>query len=133
MYAISENGVITMFQGDCVALEVSMPVYDAAGEPTGENYEMQEGDVLTLTVRRAPGREFPVLMQVVSVTARLLITPGDTRDMEPGEYSADIELRRADGSVDTIFPLLENLSPRARKKTVNWKNFIITGEVTADD
>ena len=133
MYAISENGVITMFRGDCVALEVSMPVYDAAGEPTGENYEMQEGDVLTLTVRRAPGREYPVLMQVVSVTARLLITPGDTRDMEPGEYSADIELRRADGSVDTIYPLLENLTPRARKKTVNWKNFIITGEVTADD
>ena len=89
--------------------------------------------MLTLTVRRAPGREYPVLMQVASGTARLLITPADTRDMEPGEYSADIELKRADGSVDTIFPLLENLSPRARKKTVNWKNFIITGEVTADD
>ena len=133
MYAISENGVITMFRGDSVALEVSMPVYDAAGEPTGENYEMQSGDVLTLTVRRAPGREYPVLMQVASGTARLLITPADTRDMEPGEYSADMELKRADGSVDTIFPLLENLSPRARKKTVNWKNFIITGEVTADD
>ena len=131
-YQITDNGVISMFRGDTVALDVTMPVYTASGEATEETYEMQEGDELVLTVRELPSRSSPVLFSASSTTSRILIVPSDTEEVEPGEYSADIELRRSDGSIDTIFPLIENLSTRAKKTIVNWKNFVIIGEVTGE-
>lgn len=131
-YQITDNGVISMFRGDTVALDVTMPVYTASGEATEETYEMQEGDELVLTVRELPSRSSPVLFSASSTTSRILIVPSDTEEVEPGEYSADIELRRSDGSIDTIFPLIENLSTRAKKAIVNWKNFVIIGEVTGE-
>ena len=119
-----------MFRGDTVAIDVEMLVYTILGEPTGEAYNLGEGDSLTLTVRSLPSRTSPVIFSTTSETSRILIVPSDTENATPGEYSADIELTRADGSVETIFPLLETLSSRARKSTINWKNFVIVGEVT---
>ena len=130
MYELTENGVITMFRGDTVALDVEMPLYSADGTPTGDVYELQDGDYLTLTVRALPSRTSPVLFSTKSTTTRILIVPSDTENIDPGEYSADIELTRANGYVETIFPLLSNLSSRARKNVINWKNFVLVGEVT---
>lgn len=132
-YEITDNGVITMFRGDTVALEVELSVHTAGNESLEEQYEMQDGDRLVLTVRELPSVTAPVLFSTTSETNRILIVPSDTQDLEPGEYSADIELRRANGAVDTVYPLLENLSSRARKTTVNWKNFVLIGDVTHHD
>lgn len=132
-YEITDDGVITMFRGDTVALKVELPVYTASGEHTEQSYEMQDGDKLVLTVRQMPSISAPVLFSTSSETSRILIVPSDTENVEPGQYSADIELRKADGTINTIFPLLENLPSRARKGTINWKNFVLIGDVTTND
>lgn len=129
-YTVTDDGVITMFRGDTVALEVDMTVYNADGSVAEDNYAMSNGDKLILTVRSLPSRTSPVLFQITSSTSQILIRPEDTANVDPGEYSADIEFRKADGTVNTIFPLLQNLPSRALKTVVNWKNFIIVGEVT---
>lgn len=129
MFTISEDGVITMFRGDDVRLVVDLSLVDAEGNSTGERYTMQDGDTLTLTVRRQPGAGSPVLFSVTSNSEEILIVPGDTAGLDVGKYSADIQLNHG-GRISTVFPLLANLTEAQRSKERPWNNFIITGEVT---
>lgn len=131
-YQISENGVITMFRGDTVEIEVSLVLVDDQGNEIGEEYVMQPGDVLTMTVRQRPGAEYPVEFSVSSDSNRIYISPEDTAGMEVGKYSADIQLVSG-GKVMTIFPALDNLTDSQRSRVRAWNNFILTGEVTIDE
>ena len=115
--------VIEITRGDYRTLEVGLK--DARGEP----YEMREGDFLTLTVRELPEAASPVLVQVHSATNVLTFTPGDTANVEPGQYSADIQLTTADGKVITLWESVP-ADQRSKGKIKNWKNFIILPEVT---
>lgn len=124
---IIEDGAINITKGDDAALNVEL----SAGENGDQAYEMGEMDVLTLTVREQPSAEFPVLLQVNSLPGsnRILIRSEDTASIEPGRYSADVQLTDGSGNVYTVWPELEG---SARYKVKNLKNFIIMPEVTAE-
>lgn len=119
---IIEDGVISITKGDDAALDVEI----SAGE---DAYRMGENDALTLTVREQPSAEFPVLIAVNSApgSARILIRSEDTAGMEPGRYSADVQLTDGSGNIYTVWPQLEG---SARYKVKNLKNFIVMPEVT---
>lgn len=123
---IIEDGVISITKGDDAALNVDI----AAGEGGEQAYEMDESDILTLTVREQPSPDFPVLISVDSLPGsnRILIRAADTEGLEPGRYSADVQLTDGNGNIYTVWPELEG---SARYKVKNLKNFIIMPEVTA--
>lgn len=123
---IIEDGAISITKGDDAALNVDI----AAGESGDQAYEMGENDVLTLTVREQPSTDFPVLLQVNGLpgSKRILIRSADTEGLEPGRYSADVQLTDGNGNIYTVWPELEG---SARYKVKNLKNFIIMPEVTA--
>lgn len=118
-----EDDVIEITRGDHRTLEVM--IYDNQNEL----YEMQEGDLLTLTVRELPEDASPVLVQVHSITNIIVFDSSDTTNVEPGQYSADIELVTADGKPFTVFSHVPE-NKRDKGKIKNWKNFIILPEVT---
>lgn len=123
---IIEDGAISITKGDDAALNVDI----TAGEGGEQAYEMGENDVLTLTVREQPSTDFPALLQVNSLpgSKRILIRSEDTEALEPGRYSADVQLTDGNGNIYTVWPELEG---SARYKVKNLKNFIIMPEVTA--
>lgn len=123
---IIEDGVINITRGDDAALNVDIAIGGNGDRP----YEMGESDVLTLTVRELPSAESPVLFSVNSQpgSKRILIRSEDTENLEPGRYSADVQLTDGSGNIYTVWPELEG---SARYKEKNFKNFIIMPEVTA--
>lgn len=125
MLYIEEN-IIYLTRGDDGAIDMQ-----AITDAQGNAYEIQEGDVLTLTVRTESGAESPVIFQTASVpgSGRMLIRGADTVNAEPGRYSADIQLTTADGLRFTIWPQLEGSQ---RYKSGNFKNFVIMPEVTTE-
>lgn len=120
---IIENDVIHITKGDDAAINVDVTV-------GGESYALAEGDILTLTVREMPDKAAPVLLEINSLPGsnRIVIDDGATAALEPGKYSADIQLTTAEKRIYTVWPLLEG---SARYKVKNWGNFIIMPEVTA--
>jgi len=116
-----ENDQIYLTRGDDAVLEVAIQT----GE--GERYVLQDGDRLTLSVRRQPVETSPVLLEVSSVTGRLLLSHADTEKLGAGRYSADVQLTTAAGERHTVWPLL---SGRKRSQAGNYENFIIMPEVT---
>lgn len=115
---------IWLVRGDDEAPEVDLTVGD------GEHYEMQPGDILTLTVRESPARESAILLQIDSAPGvnRIVIRHEDTAELEYGRYSADIQLHTADGLRKTVWPPLE--PDVSRTRTINLKNFNLVSEVT---
>ena len=122
---IIEDGKIYMVRGDDEALDVSLTLDD--GETA---YALQPGDVLTLTVRKKPSRESEIMMQISGApgSSRIPIRHEDTKDMEYGAYSADIQLNTADGIRKTVWPALETSNRRLTAAAL--KNFNIASEVT---
>ena len=117
-----EDGVIAVTRGDDAALEVA--IHTAAGA----DYQMSDDDTLTLTVRALPSDSQPVLLSVTSTpgSARLVLRGADTAGVAPGKYSCDVQLKCADGSRYTVFPIA---GPEALRFG-GWENFIILPEVT---
>ena len=109
-----ENGVITLTRGDSAYLNFHLTTQD------GEGYQLQEGDLLRLTVRAQAA--YPVLLEAESNTDTILLTPEQTGQLEPGKYSYDVQLQTAAGDVFTILGAT-GVSPRL-------KNFVICPEVT---
>lgn len=118
-YIDKETGAIYLTRGDDAALDVTLK------DVSGSTYIMQEGDTLTLTVRRTPA-DVDVVLEVTSGSTRLLISHGDTATAQVGAYSADIQLLSG-GQRLTIWPALDG---RSRSTEANFKNFIIMPEVT---
>ena len=117
-----EDGVIAVTRGDDAALEVAIHT------TAGEDYQMDPGDTLTLTVRELPSERLPVLLALTSApgSSRLVLCGADTAGIAPGRYSCDIQLKCPNGNRYTVFPAVEpeTLPPG------NWENFIILPEVT---
>ena len=110
MYAIDKSGNITMIRGDTVEFDIVVQELDAQGE--SKEYVLQEGDVLTFTVKKTTKTK-EVLIQKTG--AHITILPEDTQDLEYKTYKYDVQLTMANGKVDTIIPP---------------SNFIIKDEVT---
>lgn len=96
MFTIDEN-VIKLTRGDTAYINIKVI------NSYGDNVEFVDGDVLTLTIRRST-RSPNIVLQKKFVASKLIIEPSDTQNLQFGQYVYDVELRRADGYVDTIIP-----------------------------
>ena len=118
-----EEGVIYLTRGDYAELEIAITDGD------GNAYEMADGDVLTFSVRETPSNDSALQFSVTSPTNRIIINNIDTADMEPGNYSADVQLTDAAGRRRTVWGHVDERAGR-RGRTGNWKNFVLMPEVT---
>ena len=119
-----ENDVIYLTKGDDAVLEVGAIVTNDGGP-----YEIQDGDILTFTVRQLPSSLVPALIQIDSEPGNKTIIIGHdhTSDLNVGLYSADLQLTTSDGLRYTIWP---KLNRDLRYVTKNFNNFVIMPEVT---
>ena len=115
-----DNDIVYLTKGDDAEIEVNIRDGD------GNDYEMQDGDTLTLTVRELPDFSSNVVFAITSTTNRIPISHADTDNADVGRYSMDIELITS-GLHRTIFPTLEK---DARARVKNFRNFVIMPEVT---
>lgn len=119
---IIEENKIYITKGDDAVIELDMTI-------DGALYEMQAGDVLTLTVREKPVDSEPVLLQAQGIpgSRQIALVHEDTEKLAAGQYSADIQLTTQDGRRITVWPMLEGAN---RKSTSNNKTFNVMPEVT---
>lgn len=120
-----KNGqqVINLSRGDDAALEV--PLKDLNDEP----FELGETESLIFDVRVLPREDSELLVHIVSVpgTTRIVFTHDDTKDLEVGPYSAEIQLMTAEKKRITIWP--EPIGKQKIRDKINRKNFILMPEV----
>lgn len=115
---------IHMRRGDTGQFTFDVKTKDEDGEEI--IYTLQAGDKLTFTVKTAPSKESPALIQkTISSGNTFIIVPNDTRDLDVGKYSFDIQLERANGEIHTVFPPIGTF-----EKERNYKNFCLESEVT---
>lgn len=96
MFSVHDNN-IAMIRGDSGIFKID--VTDIAGNAVA----LDDNDVLTFTLRRAT-RSPTIVLQKTITDGMLTIHPEDTEKMGFGAYIYDVELKRADGYVDTIIP-----------------------------
>ena len=127
MLYISENKdgsqVINLTRGDDAVLEVPME------NLVGEQYQIGEEEYLIFGVRRIPSESSELLVEIKTAPGsnRIVISHDDTVSMDPGAYSAEIQLMTAEGKRITIYPELKG---RMRiNENTNRKNFILMPEV----
>ena len=120
-----ESDVIYLTKGDDAVLEIS-----SIATGGGEEYALQESDVLTLTVRAVPSAQSPALIQIDALPGsnRIVFNHDDTAELDVGRYSADVQLTTADGKRYTVWPTITGSS---RYVVKNLNNFVIMPEVTA--
>lgn len=92
-----DNNNIRMIRGDSGVFTVT--ITDTNGTPV----ELTDSDVLTFTLRRTT-RDPTIVLQKIIASGELNIKPADTEGLTFGAYIYDIELKRADGYVDTVIP-----------------------------
>lgn len=109
MLAIDENNNITLTRGDSASITVSLK------NPDGTDYELQTGDELIFTVKHNCITEDIIIQKDISSNGIIILQPSDTNDLLYGVYFYDVQLTRANGSVNTVIP------PR---------DFIVSKEVT---
>lgn len=103
MFKINNKNEIAIVRGDTGKFKVD--ITDAKGEP----YDLEPGDQLTLTVRKTPSSD-DILIQKHG--DEIEFTPENTARLPYGRYVYDLELRLADGQVDTIIqPTLFEILP----------------------
>lgn len=96
MFTVQNNN-ISLIRGDSGAFTISIT------DTGGNAVDLTEGDVLTFTLRRTP-RSPTIVLQKIIAGGELDIKPADTEGLTFGAYVYDIELKRADGYVDTVIP-----------------------------
>lgn len=83
------DNAIALTKGDSATFGV-----DITDDITKQPYEMQEGDVLVLTVRKAASIRSPVLVEKkLSMSTVFKFVPADTANLSDGDYKYDVELR----------------------------------------
>lgn len=127
MLYVSENKdgsqVINLTRGDDAVIDVPLKNLN------GDQYPMGQEDYLTFGVREFPNEESELLISIESAPGsnRIVFNHEDTVLLEPGVYSAEIQLTTAEGKRITVFPML---SGKLRTNDrVNRKNFVIMPEV----
>lgn len=118
-----DDGVIAITKGDDATLQIDIDMSD------GSAFVMEETDTLTLTVREIPCEGSPVLLTSTSAPGsnRIILDGNATGAVCAGQYSYDVQLNRADGSRYTVLPQLDE---DMRGRALNWRNFVVMGEVT---
>lgn len=97
MLYVEADNTIKLTRGDTAYLEV--PLVD---DVTGEPYEMQSGDTLTLSVKKTVKDAECCFSKVVRGTNIFKIVQADTADCEFTKYKYDIQLDTANGDTFTV-------------------------------
>ena len=127
MLFITENRdgtkVINLTRGDDAIVVFPLKNTD------GEDYTLGETEELIFSVRVLPREDSAELIHIVSVPGsnRIVISHDDTKDLDVGQYSAEVQLMTSDGKRITVYPM-----PTGKfkiKDTANRKNFILMPEV----
>ena len=120
-----EDNVIYLTKGDGGTLPIALKNED------NSEYELGPNDVLTLTVRMLPDKSMPALLVAKSTPGSngLVFRSADSVNMEPGLYSADIELSDGVNDPFTVWQKVDS-NPKKATKIANWENFALLPEVT---
>lgn len=107
-----KNDVIKITKGDTAAIRVELT------HVNGTSYEMQEGDKLTLTVRKKPSSG--IMLSAESSTNVIEMTANMTKLLEVGACCYDIQLETASGEIYTVVGLRDN----------QLSNMVVWSEIT---
>lgn len=107
MFTVTDND-ISIVRGDTGVFKI------AVTDSEGEAVTLEDDDVLTFSVRQTPEDEEMLLTKDFDGDT-LRIESADTEGMEFGKYKYDVQLKRANGYVDTIiqphtFKVLEEIT-----------------------
>lgn len=89
-----EDSTIYLTRGDTAYITVNLEYNDGS-------YEMQTGDTLTLSVKKAV-EDTDYALQIITDTNTINILPADTKELEYGKYVYDIQLQTAAGEIFTV-------------------------------
>ena len=118
----SGQSVINMNVGDDV--EITIPLKT----DNGETYNLGESEYLIFCVREKPIKDSPLLINIESERGSndITISHNDTENLDPGYYSAEVQLMASDGKRITVWPKLAGNSKTSKS---NRKNFCLMTEV----
>lgn len=102
MYTV-EDTKITMTRGDTVVIDLALNFED------GTPYVPSEGDSIRFAVKKTYDDEEVLIMKDIPIESlQLRIDPEDTKPLSMGTrrgiYKYDIQLTKADGTVETVIP-----------------------------
>ena len=121
----SSGEVINLTRGDDAVIEVPMTIDDKI------DYDMDSNDYLIFGVREIPSPDSPLLLSIESEHGvnRIVFSHDDTKDMDIGFYSAEIQLMTSSGMIYTVWP---KLTGNMRTSKSNRKNFVLMTEVVRE-
>ena len=108
MFKISHDKKITMVRGDTGAIRMRI-----------HNYELSQGDEVRFAIANKANpsillcqhsdKKIVLEKQVTEFekdgSARIIIRPCDTENLQPGKYLYEIQVETKDGRIDTVVPL----------------------------
>ena len=95
-YSVSGTA-ITLTRGDTFMASISITQQD------GTPYVPSEGDKVRFAMKTKYQDPEPLLTKEIPIdTMTLLLNPEDTKNLSFGKYVYDIQLTKADGTVDTF-------------------------------
>jgi hypothetical protein len=96
---LKSNGTINITRGDTFYLKLRLT--DMDGEPV----KLHEGDAVRFALKEDYYSEVVLVEKEIPIDTMILqLTPGDTKNLDFGSYVYDIQVRFADGDVDTVIP-----------------------------
>ena len=109
MLIVSKYGEVKLTRGDTARFTV------AVTNDEGKAYEIQEGDTLTLSVKKEVTDTEYALQKKIIGDNTFHIEPKDTAELECGKYKYDVQIDTADGEVytviePTLFELLQEVT-----------------------
>lgn len=98
MLQVFDDGKIALTRGDTAWLTVSVT------NDTGAAYEIQNGDTLTLSLKKSVKDADIVMSKTVVGTDTFHIKPEDTAELAFRKYVYDVQLTTFDRDVFTVVP-----------------------------
>lgn len=98
MLYIESDNTIRLTRGDTARINVTL--VDSSGEP----YEMQNDDLLILSVKKTVKTDTYYFQKQISGSSMFYIKPEDTNDLDFGKYKYDVQLVTNDEVYTIIEP-----------------------------
>ena len=96
MLSVSKNGEIELTRGDSACFTINI------SNGNGQPYTVQEGDTLTLSLKKDTKDPKPCVQKSVKGINTFRFKPEDTSGLEFGNYYYDVEICTAAGDVYTV-------------------------------
>lgn len=97
MLTVNSNGTVQLTRGDTAEFVISI-----ANRTDGSEYYVQEGDTLTLSLKKTVKDNSYVLQKTAVGTNVIRIEPADTAELAFTKYVYDVQLTTAGGDVYTV-------------------------------